>query len=92
MTDLSNYSGFQTSPLHGAQEGQVFTTSRRAVEGTTGRSLRRFLGMVFAFSAIGLWVAPGANWSSEVLLFKTGLTAILCFCAIAALLPRVVRR
>lgn len=52
------------------------------------RSLRRFLGLTFGFSAIGLWLAPGASDMADVLLLKTGLTAILSFCAIVALLPR----
>jgi hypothetical protein len=93
MADLSHHSGFNIAPARGTYERPVFPEARHhVVEGTTGRTLRRFLGMVFAFAAIGLWVAPGANWSSSVLLFKTGLTAILCFCAIVALLPRVTRR
>ncbi len=52
------------------------------------RMVRRFFGLVFGFAAIGLWLLPSANEIAEVLLLKTGFTAILCFCCIVALLPR----
>ncbi len=51
--------------------------------------VRRFFGLVFGFAAIGLWLVPSANETADVLLLKTGFTAILCFCAIVALLPRI---
>ena len=50
--------------------------------------VRRFFGLVFGFAAIGLWLLPSANELAEVLLLKTGFTAILCFCCIVALMPR----
>lgn len=50
--------------------------------------VRRFLGLVFAFTAIGLWLAPGASPATGILLIKTGLTGVLTLSAIAALLPR----
>lgn len=52
------------------------------------RLVRRFFGLVFGFAAIGLWLLPSANEIAEVLLLKTGFTAILCFCCIVALMPR----
>ena len=53
------------------------------------RLVRRFLGLIFWLVAVGIWLAPGASPAVDALLLKTGLTAILVFCAIAALLPRV---
>jgi hypothetical protein len=55
----------------------------------SAQTVRRFLGLVFAFSSIGLWLAPGSGATADVLLLKTGLTGVLTFCAIVALLPRV---
>ncbi len=52
------------------------------------QTVRRFLGLVFAFTAIGLWLAPGASPAAEVLLLKTGLTGVLTLSAVVALLPR----
>jgi hypothetical protein len=51
-------------------------------------AVRRFFGLVFGFAAIGLWLLPSANELAQVLLLKTGFTAILCFCCIVALVPR----
>ena len=53
------------------------------------RTVRRFFGLVFGFAAIGLWLVPSAHDTADVVLLKSGFTAILCFCAIIALLPRV---
>ena len=50
--------------------------------------IRRFVGVVFSISAFGLWLAPGTSDTADALLLKTGLTVILAFCAIAALVPR----
>ena len=55
------------------------------------RLVRRFFGLVFGFAAIGLWLLPSANEIAEVVLLKTGFTAILCFCCIIALMPRIGR-
>ena len=49
------------------------------------RTARRFFG----FAAIGLWLVPSADETADVVLLKSGFTAILCFCAIIALLLRV---
>ena len=57
----------------------------------TERLVRRFFGLVFGFAAIGLWMVPSANETADVILLKTGFTAILCFCCIIALLPRTNR-
>jgi putative spermidine/putrescine transport system permease protein len=51
-------------------------------------AVRRFFGLVFGFAAIGLWLLPSANELAQVLLLKTGFTAILCFCCIVAVVPR----
>ncbi|MGB7316889.1 MAG: hypothetical protein WBC85_02890 [Planktotalea sp.] len=54
----------------------------------SGQTVRRFIGLVFAMCAVGLWFAPGASATAEVLLLKTGLTGVLTFCAMAAFLRR----
>ena len=66
-----------------------FAPRSRQDQSPTGRTLRRFIGLVFAFTAIGLWLAPGASPATDVLLLKTGLTGVLTLSAIVALLPRV---
>ena len=45
-------------------------------------AVRRFFGLVFGFAAIGLWLLPSANELAQVLLLKTGFTAILSFAAL----------
>ena len=51
--------------------------------------IARFIGVVFMAAAVGLWIAPGANWSAELALLKLGLT---CFFAIAGALSLTIRR
>lgn len=53
------------------------------------RTVRRFFGLVFGFAAIALWLVPSGTDTADVILLKTGFTAILCFCCIVALLPRI---
>lgn len=80
MTDISNFT--MTTPAHllpAKSEDKPFISDTL---------VRRFFGLVFGFAAIGLWLAPGASETADVLLLKTGFTAILCFCCIAALRPR----
>ena len=48
------------------------------------RTVRRFFGLVFGFAAIGLWLVPSAHESADVVLLKSGFTAIFCFCDVAA--------
>ena len=38
------------------------------------RALSRFFGLAFLFSAIGMWLAPGANWDGDLALMKLGVT------------------
>ncbi len=51
--------------------------------------LARFVGVVFMACAVGLWLAPGADWSAELAMLKLGLT---CFFTIAGALSLTVRR
>ncbi|KNG95305.1 hypothetical protein [Pseudaestuariivita atlantica] len=51
--------------------------------------LARFVGVVFLAAAVGLWIAPGANWAAELALLKLGLT---CFFAITGALSLTIRR
>lgn len=53
------------------------------------RTVRRFFGLVFGFAAIALWLVPSVHETADVVVLKTGFTAILCFCSIIALLPRL---
>lgn len=84
MADMTSFEGYA-----GTQQKQPRFEAKREMEAIESRTLRRFLGFIFAIAAVGLWIAPGASWGADVLLMKTGLTAILCFCAIVALLPRL---
>lgn len=83
MADMTAHSGY-TRMTRKASDIQP----TRELEPMESRTLRRFLGFVFAITIVGLWLAPGANWSPDILLMKTGISAILCFCTIVALLPR----
>lgn len=65
-----------------------FSEDPKQYQAPSGRSLRLFLGFIFAFTAIGLWLAPGASAVEDVLLLKTGFTGVLTLSAIASLLPR----
>ncbi|MEP5730965.1 MAG: hypothetical protein ABJL67_16535 [Sulfitobacter sp.] len=44
------------------------------------RGAFRLLGVALAIAAIGLWLAPGASWDTDILLFKL----ILSICAFLA--------
>ncbi|MFK7834921.1 MAG: hypothetical protein AB8B60_01760 [Sulfitobacter sp.] len=43
------------------------------------RGVQRLLGASLALAAIGLWIAPGSSWESDVMLFKLilSITALL---------------
>ncbi|MGX9354110.1 hypothetical protein ACS3SW_02800 [Roseobacteraceae bacterium S113] len=34
----------------------------------------RFIGLAMIFASMGMWLAPGANWSGEVVLMKLGVS------------------
>lgn len=51
--------------------------------------LARFVGVVFMAAAVGLWLAPGADWAADLALLKLGLT---CFFTIAGALSLTIRR
>jgi hypothetical protein len=81
MTDVSNFTmTAQSHSLPNKSEDKPYLSDTL---------VRHFFGLVFGFAAIGLWLAPSASETADVLLLKTGFTAILCFCCIAALLPRL---
>ena len=40
------------------------------------RSVQRLLGAALVLAASGLWLTPGANFGSDVMLFKVGLSAV----------------
>lgn len=43
------------------------------------RAAQRFAGVTLGLAALGLWLAPGAGWESDVMLFKLilSLTAVI---------------
>lgn len=43
------------------------------------RGLQRMLGVALTLAAVGIWIAPGASWESDIMLFKLvlSLTALL---------------
>ena len=43
------------------------------------RSAQRLIGAALTLAAIGIWIAPGASWESDVMLFKLilSLTAVI---------------
>ncbi len=55
-------------PVHMADGGRMVV-----------RAVQRLLGVALTLAAIGIWVAPGASWESDVMLFKLVLsvTALL---------------
>ena len=38
------------------------------------RLIYRIVGLVFMFVALGIWLAPGANWAAEIVLLKVGVS------------------
>lgn len=52
------------------------------------RTARRFIAVTLSMASIGLWLAPGANWSGDVLALKAGLTLIFSIVAVSCILPR----
>ena len=43
------------------------------------RAVQRFFGAALTLAAVGIWIAPGASWESDIMLFKLilSLTAVL---------------
>lgn len=44
------------------------------------RAICRLSGAALMLAAVGLWLAPGASWESDLMLFKL----LLCVCAVLA--------
>jgi hypothetical protein len=49
------------------------------------RGLQGVVGMALIIAAVGLWIAPGANWAQDVLLMKLGVSAIAGMMGLACL-------
>ena len=49
------------------------------------RATQRLLGAALAIAAVGLWIAPGASWESDVMLFKL-ILSLMAFLAALGLL------
>ena len=47
------------------------------------RMLSRGAAMTAAFMAVLVWLAPGASWESDVMLFKLGLSIAAIFASVA---------
>lgn len=48
----------------------VKTTGTRGI----GRLCARFFGLALIFAALGIWLAPGASWETEILILKAGVS------------------
>ena len=59
-----------------ARSSLVLTAPTRVMDGAGVllRGLQRLLGVSLMLAAVLLWVAPGATWESDILLFKLVLT------------------
>tara|TARA_R100000541_G_scaffold6972_2_gene14518 strand:- start:903 stop:1397 length:495 start_codon:yes stop_codon:yes gene_type:complete len=68
MGAVTNFSA--DSLQFSAQAGMV--DGSRAVV----RSVQRLLGAALVLAASGLWLTPGSNFGSDVMLFKVGLSAL----------------
>lgn len=64
-------SDFMTNPT-------IYRVSNGALEGghLVSRFLQRLVGVSFIAAASGIWLAPGADWSSDMMLMKIGLSAV----------------
>jgi len=72
--DMTATSDFRTDHM-------LYKVSNGAVQGTQlmVRFLQRLGGVSLIVAASGLWLAPGADWSSDVVLVKIGLSASSLF-------------
>jgi len=55
-----------------------FSTQAGMVDGSRAvlRSGQRVLGVALVLAATGLWLTPGSNFGSDVMLFKVGLSVL----------------
>lgn len=51
--------------------------------------LQMFVGFLLVLAALGLWVAPGATWATDLMISKLVLTAIATFVGIALVMSGV---
>jgi hypothetical protein len=49
------------------------------------RGSQSLLGAALMLSAAGLWIAPGSDWSADVLLIKLVISLVIGFCGLALL-------
>ncbi len=58
--------------------GQLQVSSGSTVGGARSilRLMQRLVGVSLLMASSGLWLAPGANWSNEIMLMKMALSAI----------------
>jgi hypothetical protein len=59
-------------------DGQLCSVANQPIDGVDLllRWLYRIVGVSLILASSGLWIAPGANWSSDVMLIKMGLSAL----------------
>ena len=57
-------------------EQQPYRVSTGTVDGSRmiWRGVQRIAGVALVVAASGLWIAPGADWSNDVMLMKMGLS------------------
>jgi ABC-type nickel/cobalt efflux system permease component RcnA len=60
-------------------ESTDYSTTASAIAGaiTIARIMQRIVGVALIAAASGLWLAPGADFSSDVMLMKMGLSAFV---------------
>lgn len=75
----------ETEAWSEGEGGSIKINPVRLVDGARSvlRTIQRFLGASLVLAALGLWVAPGANWAADLALFKLTLSLAMGFSGLA---------